>query len=662
MARNGYPHMVLDHTVSTVREIYAERARRLSEIRTRKQALAYQGKVQTAIPRSFGPRPRKSALKAQITDIIELPTHRIENILFESRPGCLVTGNLYIPKKLAGPAPGVIGTCGHSATGKREGLYQGFCQRLVRNGFVVFIVDPFNQGERDQYYDIPNRESVRACTRAHNMMGKQLELLGEWFGAWRTWDKVRALDYLLTRQEIDPTRIGLTGNSGGGTMTTWTWAYEPRFTMAAPSCFVTSFLNNLENELPADSEQYPPGVIGAGLDMADFLIARAPNPILMLGQTYDFFDRRGLRQAYEEVKRFYQVLRAPSDSVGLFIGPHGHGYSRHNQEAMVSFFSRHSGKKRVTRLSKVEDLGDRLNVTPKGEVIPAGAKPVFEMIREKAESLSTKRTKSTVSQLRAQLTRLLRLPKRTSIPHYRVLRASSFVGGRVARYAIQTEGHVRALLHRHLDTPYTHSLDIDKEIHLYLPHTSSEIDMTEDKLALSLKRKGTVYSLDTRGLGESLPDEGGKDFFEAYGMDYMSNGYGIMLGESFLGRRVHDLLTTIDLLEDAGARRIHLYGRGQGSLIALFVSVVDSRITSVVLKNAPLSYRSWANSPLVSWPNANVLRGVLKVFDLPDCYRVLGKRLKVIQPWGPDMTPLTGHALKKELSACNLSRDLIEKS
>ena len=112
--------MVLDHTVSTVREIYAERARRLSEIRTRKQALAYQGKVQTAIPRSFGPRPRKSALKAQITDIIELPTHRIENILFESRPGCLVTGNLYIPKKLAGPAPGVIGTCGHSATGKRE--------------------------------------------------------------------------------------------------------------------------------------------------------------------------------------------------------------------------------------------------------------------------------------------------------------------------------------------------------------------------------------------------------------------------------------------------------------------------------------------------------------------------------------------------------------
>ena len=658
MARNGYPHMVLDHTVSTVREIYAERARRLSEIRTRKQALAYQGKVQTAIPRSFGPRPRKSALKAQITDIIELPTHRIENILFESRPGCLVTGNLYIPKKLAGPAPGVIGTCGHSATGKREGLYQGFCQRLVRNGFVVFIVDPFNQGERDQYYDIPNRESVRACTRAHNMMGKQLELLGEWFGAWRTWDKVRALDYLLTRQEIDPTRIGLTGNSGGGTMTTWTWAYEPRFTMAAPSCFVTSFLNNLENELPADSEQYPPGVIGAGLDMADFLIARAPNPILMLGQTYDFFDRRGLRQAYEEVKRFYQVLRAPSDSVGLFIGPQGHGYSRHNQEAMVSFFSRHSGKKRVTRLSKVEDLGDRLNVTPKGEVIPAGAKPVFEMIREKADSLSTKRTKSTVSQLRAQLTRLLRLPKRTPIPHYRVLRASSFAGGRVARYAIQTEGHVRALLHRHLDTPYTHSLDIDKEIHLYLPHTSSEIDMSEDRLALSLKRKGTVYSLDTRGLGESLPDEGGKDFFEAYGMDYMSNGYGIMLGESFLGRRVHDLLTTIDLLEDAGARRIHLYGRGQGSLIALFVSVVDSRITSVVLKNAPLSYRSWANAPLVSWPNANVLRDVLKVFDLPDCYRALGKRLKVIQPWGPEMTPLTGHALKTELSACNLSRGL----
>jgi dienelactone hydrolase len=662
MARNGYAHMVLDHTVAQLREIYSDRAKRLGDIRTKKQALAYQDHVRGAIVRGFGPRPGKTALNAQITGVLERPTHRIENILFESRPGCLVTGNLYIPKKLAAPAPGVIGTCGHSATGKREGLYQGFCQRLVRNGFVVFIVDPFNQGERDQYFGVPNRESVQACTRAHNMMGKQMELFGEWFGAWRGWDKVRALDYLLTRPEVDSTRIGLTGNSGGGTMTTWTWAYEPRFTMAAPSCFVTSFLNNLENELPADSEQYPPGVIGAGLDIADFLIARAPNPIMMLGQTYDFFDRRGLELAYKEVKRFYKVLKAPEDSVGLFIGPQGHGYSRHNQEAMVSFFSRHAGKGKVTRLAKVDELGEDLNVTPDGEVIPAGAMPVFEMIREKAQNLAVKRPGITAAQLRTRITKLLNLPDRGSLPHYRVLRAGSVTGNRIARYAIETEGHIRALLHKYMDSPHTHSLDVEKEVHLYLPHTGSEIDMAEDRLAMSLQKRHPIYALDTRGLGESLPDEGGKDFFESYGMDYLSNGYGIMLGESLLGRRVHDLLSTIDLLCNEGARKIHLYGRGQGSLIALFGSVIDPRIKSVVLKNAPLSYQSWAKVPLVSWPNANILRGALKEFDLPDCYRALGRKLQLIQLWGPDMQPIKGRTLKSDLEKCGLSGDLIIRS
>ena len=122
-------------------------------------------------------------------------------------------------------------------------------------------------------------------------------------------------------------------------MTTWLWAMEPRFTMAAPSCFVTSFLANLENEIPADCEQYPPGVLGAGLEMADFIIAHAPKPVILLGQNYCFFDRRGLREAYAEVSRFYAVLRAPSESTRLFIGPEPHGFSVHNQEAMVEFFA-----------------------------------------------------------------------------------------------------------------------------------------------------------------------------------------------------------------------------------------------------------------------------------------------------------------------------------
>ena len=663
MPRNSYPHMVLDQTVDRVRAIRASRHQRLARIRTRRQALAYQQEVRRAIRLAFAPWPRRTPLNPQVIGVVERPHHRIERILFESRPGCLVTAHLYLPRKLPdGPAPAVLGTCGHSNAGKLEPLYQEFCQRLARSGFVVLILDPFNQGERDQYWRLPDRSSVANCCHAHNMMGKQLELLGEWFGAWRAWDGIRALDYLLDRPEVDPTRVGLTGNSGGGTMTTWLWAVEERFTMAAPSCFVTTFLANLENELPADCEQYPPGVIGAGLEMSDFAIARAPEPVLLLGQTYDFFDRRGLREAHEEVRRFYELLGAPEENSGLFIGPQTHGFSRHNQEAMVDFFVRHAGLERSVKVRRPEHLeADQLQVTPEGNSVAAGAVPIYELIAEKADALRKKRKKLAVGALKKRLAALLHLPARREVPHYRALRAGRIAECTCARYAVETEGSIRAILHKRLEIPArSHTLDVEREVHLYLPHTSSEEDLAGDRLASSLMKRHPLYALDVRGLGESLPEGG--DLFHAYGMDYMFHGHGILLGESYLGRRVHDLLATIDLLVHEGARSIHLYGRGQGALVALSAALLHDRVGSVTLKNAPLSYHSWTQAPLVFWPSANFPRGVLKEFDLPDLIRALGRRARLIQPWGADMKPLTGKKLQNALKEAGLSSSLIRRS
>lgn len=662
MHKNGYGHMVLDHIVSQVKTINEDRAKRLAAIRTRKQAFAYQKKVQKAIAKAYKPTPRKTALNAQVADIIERKHYNIEKITFESRPGCLVTGHLYVPKNLKEPAPGVIGSCGHSATGKMADAYQSFCQRLARNGFVTLIFDPFNQGERDQYYPLKDRETVRSCTHAHNMMGKQLELVDEWFGAWRAWDGIRALDYLLTRPEVDPNHVGITGNSGGGTMTSWIWAVEERFTMAAPSCFITTFLANLENELPADSEQYPPGVIGEGLDMADFLIARAPAPTMLLGQTYDFFDRRGLKEAYNDVLRFYHLIGAPKENTDLFIGPQGHGYSSHNQEAMVQFFSKHSHKKRITKVRTPEELGpDTLNVTPKGEVIPEGATPIYDLVAEKANELAQKRKPLSNPQLINRVKSTLALPIRRDIPHYRCLRAVTEAGVRLARYAIETEANIRAIMRKRLENPaYSHTLDVENEVHVYLPHVSSEQDLLEDTWAKSLKKQHALYAVDVRGLGESLASDE-RDIFHPYGNDYMCNGYGLLLGESFLGRRVFDVLRTLDLLVAEGARKINLYGRGQGAIHALFAGALHDRVTQVTLKNGPLSYHAWTQTPLVDWPVANLPKGVLKTFDLPDLINYLGKKITLIQPWGPNMTPLSGQALTKALREAGLSKSLIKR-
>jgi len=666
--RNGYGHMVLDYYIEKLRRMRAERAARLAAISTQEQAQAYQARVKEAILHAFGPRPLKTPLNARVTGIIEGAAYRIEKVLFESRPGCLVTANLYVPNDLKRLAPGVIGTCGHSPEGKACPLYQGFCQRLALSGFVVLIYDPFNQGERDQYALLEDRESVAACTRAHNMMGKQLELIGENLSMWRAWDGIRALDYLLTRPEVDPQHIGLTGNSGGGTMTTWLWPIEERFTMAAPSCFVTTFLSNLENELPADCEQYPPGVLCAGLEMADFFIARAPRPVIILGQHYDFFDRRGHQEACDEIRRFYELLHAPGENVACFRGNHPHGFFRENQEAMVDFFARHAKDGReaaqaalrpvldqVNRVVALPHLGpetealeeSQLYATPTGNVIQAGRRcdeatgtPIFELIARRADDLAAERPALSPTALRERLSRLLYLPVERPAPHHRNLRPVKVGERTYARYAVETEDNIRVILRKKIDDErFTHSLDVGDTVHLYLPHLASEEDLANDPMAIELQEEHELYALDVRGLGESLPDEEGS-FWQSYGIDYMCHGHGILFGESYLGRRVLDALSTIDLLVGEGAERVHLYGRGQGALIALFAALLHQRVVAVTLKNAPRSYQEWAHAPLVDWPAANFLRGCLQFFDLDDCIQALGDKVTVIEPWDARMQPL----------------------
>ena len=638
--RNGYGHMVPDYYVAKLRAMRRERGERLQAISGPDEARAYQAHAREAIATAFGPEPARTPLNVKTVGIVERSHYRIEKLLFESRPGCLVTANLYVPHDLHGPAPGIIGTCGHSAEGKAAPLYQGFSQRLARAGFVVLIYDPYNQGERDQYTRLRWRESVAACTRAHNMMGKQLELLGESFCMWRAWDGIRALDLLLTRPEVDPAHIGLTGNSGGGTMTTWLWAIEERFTMAAPGCFVTTFLNNLENELPADSEQYPPGVLGRGLEMADFLISRAPAPVLVLGQHYDYFDRRGHQEACDEVRAFYQVMGAPKDRVGCFRGNRGHGYWRENQEAMVAFFASHAGIEEVEPIAETETLDEvLLNATPTGNVIEAGGTPIYTMISERAEQLEAERPSLSSGQLKDKVEAFLNLPGERRTPHHRNLRPYRTTRHTYARYAVETEDNIRAILRKTMAEPaYAHCLDVAPSVHLYLPHLSCARDLASDPLALSLQESHELYALDVRGLGESMADEEGS-FWKSYGMDYMSHGHGILFGESFLGRRVYDALRTLDLLVSEGARDVHLYGRGQGALIALFAGLLHANASSVTLKNAPRSFKEWAQTPLVAWPAANFCRGALLSFDLQDCIRALGDKVSIIEPWDAGMSP-----------------------
>ena len=639
MEKNGYGHMVLDYYVERLRAMRAERHERLSKLKTKEDAIAYQQYVRGVVDKAFGPWPERVPLDIQYGETLQRDGYRIEKVSFNSRPNFRVTADLYIPDGLKGKAPAVLGSCGHGIEGKATDTYQSFSVRLAKNGFVVLLYDPIQQGERDQYVNLENRGVGKGLCDAHNVMGKQLELLGENFCGWRVWDGRCALDVLLSRPEVDPNRVGMTGNSGGGTLSEWIWANEPRLTMCAPSCHVTSFLTNLENELPTDAEQCPPGVIGAGLEMVDLMYTQAPKPVMLLGQRYDFFERRGLKEAYADLKAFYKLFGA-EDKVELFIGPTQHGYSKHNQDAMVGFFRRISGMEgEQVFMDPVLESQDTLAVLPEKNVVKAGSTPIQDIIREKAAALAAARKPIAANEWKTLLGNVLQLPEvPAEPPHFRIPRALKVAGKTWARYAVETEGSVRAIMRKRMvNGGLANSLDVEEEVWLYLPHTSVEVDANESDFMKGVNADGVLYAVDVRGLGESMPEEPYGGFFQSYGMDYMMHCFGLMFGESYLGRRVYDVLRTMQLLKAEGAKKIHLSGRGQGAIIAAFAGMLDDAVVDVTLADTPKSFQEWTDCPVPSWPSAMMPWAALKSFDLPDLYKAYGDRLKIVSNWNAQM-------------------------
>ncbi len=183
----------------------------------------------------------------------------------------------------------------------------------------------------------------------------------------------------------------------------------------------------------------------------------------------------------------------------------------------------------------------------------------------------------------------------------------------------------------------SNSLDVEEEVWLYLPHTSVELDANESDFMKGINADGVLYALDVRGLGESMPEEPYGGFFQSYGMDYMMHCFGLMFGESYLGRRVFDVLRTMQLLKAEGATKIHLSGRGQGAIIAAFAGMLDDAVVDVTLADTPKSFQEWTDYAVPSWPSAMMPGAVLKSFDLPDLYKAYGDRLTIVSNWNAQM-------------------------
>ncbi len=639
---NRFPRMVQEFFVEQLRACERQANARRAAIRSKRDAEEYVREVRGKIQQCFGPWPEKTPLNPRITGVIERDTYRIEKVIFESRPRFPVTANLYVPKGRSLPLPAVVGTCGHSTEGKAAGPYQSFAQGLARLGYVVLIFDPVSQGERLQYADADLKPRMSAGVREHLHAGNQQFLVGEFLGSWRTWDGIRALDYLLTRPEVDPSQVGVTGISGGGTASTWLCAVEPRWAMAAPGCFVITFRRNLENELPADTEQCPPRALALGLDHSDFIAAFAPKPVILLDQEKDYFDVRGLEETYERLRPLFRLLGREQD-IAMVLGPDYHGYSQALREAMYRWFND------VTRISAAQtepalvlEKPEDLWCTPRGQVVADGPRTIFSFTQEAAVALRQRRTPLAGESLRQAVADTLKLPPREGVPEFRILRPGRsriYPKRYAATYAVETEPGIMALVCRLSDVPLLSRPPRGlKRALLYVSHRSADAELRDESLLgelIAREPESAVFACDVRGIGESEPNTCGVDFLNPYGPDYFYAIHSLMLDRPYLGQKTHDVLRVLDWLKAYGHSEVHLVGKGWGALPATFAAMLSADVVQVTLKNALTSYGEVAESEDYDWPLSCFLPGVLRRFDLPDCYRALqAKKLLQVEPWG----------------------------
>jgi dienelactone hydrolase len=258
--------------------------------------------------------------------------YRRERVLFRSRPDLEVFGYFLVPDGFRKPGPAMICLPGHGRgvdeiigidrdgqQRKRYGEYQNdFALQCVANGIAAFAIEQLGFGYRR---DAAARKGAASRSSCQPAAGSAL-MLGETMAGWRAWDVMRAIDYLETRPEVDPKRVGCMGISGGGTVTLYAAALEPRIKVAWMSGSFCTYRDSIYS-LSHCIDNYVPGILKVA-EAADVAGLIAPRMLFVEnGEEDPIFPVAGTRAAYASVSRVYKVLGEEANlGLEVFAGKH----------------------------------------------------------------------------------------------------------------------------------------------------------------------------------------------------------------------------------------------------------------------------------------------------------------------------------------------------
>ncbi len=541
--------------------------------------------------------------------------YTIDKLVYASFPGYFVPALLYRPLKLDGPAPAVLSPCGHSEVGKAAGPYQTLHINLAKRGFVVLTYDPVGQGERSQFWDsAKGRSRFNLSCGEHAVLGNPLYLLGTSLARYRIWDGMRGIDYLVSLKEVDAKKIGCVGNSGGGTLTAYLAALDPRIAAAVISCYLTTLPrrmgNRIETDPDADPEQDIYNFVGGGIDHAGLLALCAPRPTLVAAARRDFFPIEGARETVEEAKHLYAVAGVP-ERVAMVEADEKHGLSLPLRKAAYAWLERWlAGKK---------ESADEFAVTPRTpkelQVCADGQVNVTFKSRHLLP-LALEEFRGRPKRPRAKLIDLLRLDKDAADYRESIIPVEGKTG----------DGTI------------------------LLVNGNEAPDWREEKKLLQAlgRTNHTVRVIDPRGVGQLRPALAVK------GHDYADPLVGVeenlaynafLVGQSLLGMRVADVLAAVG--KQTGP--VTLCGRRDAALVVCLAAAVAPTVRRVALEEMRASYLSLFDEAGVPVNAASLLPGLVRDFgDLPDVLAEIAPRSVLLAAPSGDLGKLPKSARMTE--------------
>lgn len=641
------PHKML-HTflLKEAKKHFDARRDVVAKLKTPEEIQARQAFLKKKFRDALGDFPEKTPLNAKIVGTIKGDGYRVEKIVFESRPDHHVTANLYIPDG-KGPFPGVLIPCGHSTNGKAAEAYQRGGILMALNGMAALCYDPIGQGERLQLLDkTPGkggfpRGAIPGSTSEHTMVGVGALLVGRSTASYRIWDGIRALDYLESRPEVDPKKLGCTGNSGGGTMTAYLMALDDRIYCAAPSCYITTLERLFATIGPQDAEQNIPGQVAFGMEHTDYLTMRAPRPTLMAVATQDFFDIDGAWASYKEASSIYQKLGA-ADRMAIFEFDDKHGWSKPRREACMRWMRKWLvGKDDNPVESAFPSYKDAdLQCTRSGQVLEDfKGVSVFDLNRIRDEELAKERGKFVGIEEKAQkalVKKMLRLPDGDRKP---LKTRSTEIG-----FVLETEEGILIWPHGReggKKTGPTFILVHEEGIKAFEGKKDwvDELDKTASRLV----------AVDLRGQGMWSPGKGKEGKAGYFGVESKESFLALHLDRPLLGQRVFDLACVMGHLQSAEkADQFRLVAFGNSGLATLHAAALDPRVQAVTLENCLLSWSNVVRTPISYNQLTNVVPGVLKHYDLPELATMIAPRpLTIRNPVDAQGRPVSQKVLEE---------------